>query len=291
MNFKSSKNYKKTCIMKRIIVILLLAFLITSCCKSYVQVFETKSVNLETKNEFYIFENDTLKITYSFWSRKGLMTFAILNKLTKPLYIDWKKSSYIDNSVKLNYWVDMEKQKTLEYFGSYYYNGPLLKPGYAISNSAGISISTKVKAERITFIPPTSNYYRSQFYILPIDYFKLDTKTDYKEVPRNDKQKKKTKVYKKSYSTENSPLIFRNFLTFSLTEDFKSEFYIDNDFYISEIKEMDKRHFEQYKFDETKKGKWFIRDENGNPIKFSDFKKESSFYLNIPPEKSIDYRK
>src|SRR5690606_24629018 len=219
-------------------------------CKSYVQVFETNGTNLEIENEFYVYENDSLKITYSFWTQKGLMTFAIFNKLDKPLYIDWKKSSYIDNSVKLNYWIDEEKKKSIEYYGSYYYDGPLLKPGYAVSSTGGISVSSTVKVERITFIPPTSNYYRSQFYILPINFFKLDTKTNYDEVPRKDKPKKSTKVYKATFTKEESPLVFRNFLTFSFSEDFESEFYVDNEFYIQQVLEMDRRHFEQYKFDE-----------------------------------------
>ncbi len=277
--------------MKKIIGIGLIVLFFYGC-KSYVQVFETNGKNLEIENEFYVYENDSLKITYSFWTQKGLMTFAIFNKLDKPLYIDWKKSSYIDNSVKLNYWIDEEKKKSLEYYGSYYYDGPLLKPGYAVSSTGGVSVSSTVKVERITFIPPTSNYYRSQFYILPINFFKLDTKIKYKEVLRNDKPKKKTKIYEKSYSKENSPLIFRNFLTFSFSENFENEFYVDNEFYISGIKEMDRRHFEYTKRDESVKlGKFYLKDENGNILKFSDYKKESSFYLYIPKEGSIDYRK
>ncbi|NOX47779.1 MAG: hypothetical protein GXO89_12460 [Chlorobi bacterium] len=277
--------------MKRIIQLTFIT-LLTYGCNSYVQIFETGSINTKVENEFYIFENDSLKIIYSFWKQKGLMSFAIFNKLEKPLYIDWKKSSYIDNSVKLNYWVNEEKKNSFESYGSYYYDGPLLIPGYASSNTGGVSVSTTIKVERITFIPPKSNYYRSQFYILAINYFKLDVKTNYNEVKRNDKPKKKTKVYEKSFSKENSPILFRNFLTFSLFEDFNTEFYVDNEFYISAIKEMDRKHFEYYKQDESiKGGKFYLKDENGKPLKFSDFKKESSFYLYIPKGASIEDRK
>jgi hypothetical protein len=264
--------------MKKILLITVLGLILFGC-KSYVQVFKTNSSVETDADGFYVYENDSLKITYSFWNAKGLMTFSIFNKLDKPLYIDWKKSSYIDNSVKLNYWVDEEKTKGLSAYGSYYYDGPLLKPGYAISSKGGASISSTVKVERITFIPPSSNYYRSQFYILPINFFKLDTKTEFDEVPRKDKPKKKTKVYKATFTKEKSPLVFRNFLTFSLSEDFVTEFYVDNEFYIQQVLEMDKRHFEQYRYDDD--GKWYIKDENGNPILFSDFQSPSSFYLKI----------
>lgn len=269
---------KKT-ICKSLIGLIALLFI---GCKSYVQVFDTKGTNVKVENEFYVFENDTLKITYSFWSEKGLMTFAIFNKSNKPLYIDWKKSSYIDNSVKLNYWIDEEKNKTSEYYGSYFYKGPLLKPGYAVSMTNGTSVSSTVKVERITFIPPTSNYYRSQFYILPINAFKFATKVPYKEVPRNDNPKKKTKIYEKSYSKENSPLIFRNFLTFSFNENFEDEFYVDNEFYIYDVKEMEVSQFAQFEVDTTKKGgRYYVKDKNGVPVRISVYKKPSSFYIRL----------
>jgi len=268
--------------MMRIIIISVIITLLAFGCKSYyVQVFETKATNIKVEDEFYVFENDSLKITYSFWAQKGLMAFVIYNKLDKPLYVDWKKSSYIDNSVKLNYWVDEEKIKSLAVYGSYYYAGPLLKPGYAISKTDGVSVSSTIKVERITFIPPASNYYRSQFYILPIDFFKLDIRTtDYKEIPRNDNPKRKTKVYEKSYSIKDSPLIFRNFLTFSFSEDFKTEFYVDNKFFISNIKVMDRRHFKYPKREESRR--FYLRDEKGNLQMVSPYRKESSFYLYIP---------
>lgn len=252
-------------------------------CKSYVQVYETNSTLLTNSTGLYIFENDSLKITYSFWEEKGLMTFSIFNKMEKPLYIDWKKSSYIDNSVKLNYWVDRNSTNIQSNYVSYYYNGPLIKPGFTLSNTDASSFSTSVKEERITFIPPTSYYYRSQFYIIPTDFLKLDTKVKFEEVSRKDNLKKKTKVYKATFSKDKSPLVFRNFLTFSLSENFETEFYVDNEFYIRKVLEMDKRHFEQYRYVKTKKNKRYIF--------FSDFKKPNSFYLDIPKKESVNRRK
>lgn len=272
--------------MKKIVCIGFFIMTLYSC-KMYVQVFDTNSINSKIENDCYIFENDTLKILYSFWSEKGLMIFSIYNKLEKPLYVDWKKSSYIDNSNKLNYWVDEEISKSAAVYGSYYYDGPLLKPGYATSATVVAGMSKKERIERITFIPPKSNYYRSQFYILPIPYFNFDTESEASLMPRNDKPKKKTKVYSNNFLKENSPIIFRNFLTFSLSEDFKNEFYIDNEFYISSIKEMDIRHFEFYKT----KGPFIEKDEDGNYIFIRPYKKETSFYLKIPKYGSIKSRK
>jgi hypothetical protein len=274
--------------MKKV-ALLIFTSLSLCTCKMYVQVFDTNSQDNKIENDFYTFENDTLKILYSFWSEKGLMIFSIYNKLEKPLYVDWKKSSYIDNSNKLNYWVDEEISKSIAVYGSYYYDGPLLMPGYALSSSASAGISTTRRLERITFIPPKSNYYRSQFYILPIPYFNLDVNSELSIEARSDNPKKKTKVYTKKYSKENSPLIFRNFLTFSFSEDFKNEFYIDNEFYISTIREMDIKHFEFYKMQE--KGHFIEKDKDGNYVYIRPYKKETSFYLRIPKYGSIKSRK
>lgn len=239
-------------------------------CKNYIQVFETKSNDIKVENKFYVFENDSLKITYNFWSNKGLMTFSVFNKLDKPIYIDWKKSSYIDNSVKLNYWIDEEKTKSKEYYGNYYYDG--LR--YAVSKS-----ETAVKLERVTFIPPSSNYSRSQFFIFPIKFYDLDTGIEPKEINRLDNPKYKTEVYEQHFSKKNSPLIFRNFLTFSYTESFESEFYVDNEFYISKIREMEREGFLTFVPGSNFENRFTSPDENG-----------TIFYIEIPKEKSIKNR-
>lgn len=250
-------------------------------CKSYIQVFETKTTNTKIEEGYYIYETDTIKITYAFWGKKGIMSFSVFNKLDKPIYIDWKKSSYIDNSNKFDYWIDEEHIKSASYYGGYFYDGPLIKPGYTINKGIVTTTATKVKIERITFIPPQSNYYRSKFYLLPLTYFKLDTKTEYKEVNRNDKPQKKTKVYETNYTKNTSPLVFRNFLTFSLTEDFKEKFYVDNEFYLSNIKEMD--YSNHFKYEGT--------DENGRYTIVKPFKKKTSFYLYVPKNENLENRK
>lgn len=275
--------------MNKVLFFALLALIIG--CRSYVQVFDTKGSIPYDGEGFYVFENDTVRITYSFWNEKGLMSFSIYNKQDKPLYIDWRKSSYIDNSVKLNYWEDEEKSKVVNSSKDYYYTGSSKGLHFTEGNFNGVSnISTK-KIERITFIPPRSNIYKSQFYIMPSEYYKFDLSTEPKEEFRKDIPTKSTDVYYQNFSMFNSPLVFRNFLTFSFSEKFDSEFSVDNEFFIDKIIEMDKRHFEQYRLDETKNGKWLIKDKSGSPILFNDYKNPRSFYLKIPAKKSVQKRK
>ena len=107
--------------MKNLLSLIVITLVLSGCAKKYIQVFETKSTNTEKQADFFVYETDTLKITYSFWAEKGVLSFAVYNKLDQPIYIDWKKSSFIDNSNKLNYWVDEERSNSIKYFGSYFY--------------------------------------------------------------------------------------------------------------------------------------------------------------------------
>lgn len=253
--------------------------LLSSCSKQFIQIFDTSSNNSKLTDGFWVYETDSIKLTYVFWANKGVMSFSVYNKLDKPIYIDWKNSSFIYNSNKLNYWIDEQQSSIASYYGSYYYNGPLIKPGFTINEGVQVSSSTTVKPERITFIPPKSYYYRSQFYLLPIDYFKINDSLTKTVGPRNDNAKKKTIVYEKKYDNSSSPLKFRNYLAFTFTENSSDFLFTDNEFYLSSVKEMDYRHF------------------RGIPIKTADgekdyskpFKKKTSFYITIDPTKSIEY--
>ena len=260
--------------MKKVLAIIFIASLLSNCSKIYIQVFETGSTNTKKVDEYFIYETDSVKITYAFWENHGVMSFAIYNKLDKPIYIDWKNSSFIYKSYKLDYWIDETQNKTTSYFGSYWYNGPLIKPGFAVQTGTQISNSNEIKPERVTFIPPKSNFFKSQFYLLPINCYKLSSSHSDSVVPRNDKPKKNTTVYSEDFSIINSPLKFRNFLAFSFSEDSKEFFYVDNEFFLSNVKEMDLRHYY---------GKSSGIDNQGNSIyQKSPFKQSTFFYIDVP---------
>ena len=265
--------------MKNISLLALITFCLFSC-KTFIQVIETDSTNTTTENELFTYENDTLKIIYSFWGANGIMSFAVYNKLNIPLYIDWKKSSFISNSKKLTYWVNKTTTDVTSYYGNYYYTGPLIKPQAFANIGKGVSNSTSVIDERISFIPPQSYLNKSQFLILPGGYFELDINSKFDEVPSLISPKLKAKIYYQNFNLKNNPLKFRNFLSFSITENFQEEFYVDNAFFIKSVKEMS-----------TKQFKIASRDEKGNHIFVYPHKKPTSFYLVVPTNKTIDYKK
>lgn len=236
-------------------------------CHTYVQVYDVVSPDTYIKENKPVFENDTVKITYWFWSENGVMAFSIYNKLDKPIFIDWKISSCIINDNKLNYWQDELETTSSSYYSSYFYKqqNPMLTHQTEIINSGGsIGNSKTIKPERLTSIPPKSNYYRYQFYLTK-NYVSLEAKY-------NDSSKFKYRIF--DYSE--SPLKFRNYIAICFSENSHEYTYIDNSFYLSGVKEMYIEDFYGRLIEH--KGVYDIYD--------YPFKNSSSFYINIGGNKT-----
>lgn len=293
------------------LVILIISVASLISCRSYVQVFKTEPLkNISVKNNVYYYENDTILVKYYFWSDGGVFTFGITNKLEIPIYIDWKKSSFIKDFQKYPYWQDRETTNSISVnstvsssITNHFLNlnpfdgaSSILrqKTGESISSTQSIGVTKgrmeMVREERITFIPPHATIVKSTYTINGEAYF-FATNSNYEKVPRNDNPKKKTKVYSQKFNLNNSPIVFSNFLSYSLTEDFKEEAYINNSFYLSEVNEIDERHFHGAKRDTTLKGFWYLKDSNGKILKYQYWKNPNDFYYMVPKRESISKRK
>jgi hypothetical protein len=253
---------------------------LSSCSKKYIQVFETASTNTKNIDSTWYFENDTIKISYQFWAEKGVLSFSIFNKLNKPIYVDWKKSAFIFNGNKINYWDNIEKTSFKSNGYSYYYTGPNIRPGQynMVTNTTYGNVVT-TKPEQTTFIPPMSQYTRSQFFIMPITYFKMKN-LDYKRYNVSDPNNNKNKyvIYQMDYNSSNTPLSFRNYLSFSTDENISYSLTIDNQFYISKIMEMRYKYF---------MGKQKYTDKGNIEYQFP-YCKNTSFYIKVASDYSME---
>jgi len=234
----------QTMAIKRLLSTLLIVILIvaTSCGK-YTQIFQTKPTTSGiTSNDRLYFENDTLKITYSFWQKNGALVFSIYNKLNIPFYIDWKKSSFIKDGQKINYWTD----ETITHAKSTHVGSSYTGYGYygllGLSSSSTTVDSRSVKPERITFLAPHSNVIETMSTLYPYTDEKLKKGVSVGEI-ENPISHKLTAISFKEFNESNTPLSFRSFLTISTTERFDTEIYIDNGFYVSKISQMKRSEF------------------------------------------------
>ena len=99
------------------------------------------------------------------------------------------------------------------------------------------SSSTSVKPERTTFIPPKSKYVRTQFSLYPNGIYRFKGNKKTTEEFRTDKPNKKETVWTEEFTPTNSPTVFRNYLTFSLSENSSQYFITDNEFYLKSVRE------------------------------------------------------
>ena len=226
--------------MKNIAIVLLsfITFSLLESCTKYSNLYEVKPFdNSISENDFFYFENDTVKITYSFWGKKGVMSYTVFNKLNIPIYIDWKKSSLIKNDQKFDYWIDEINTKGKSFNNNRSDYSSLYYGGYNIFNyGTSISESKSIKPERITFLSPKSNVTRvqSNLYNLIPEVISSPCKKE-KIIAKNGK---KVSVSYIEMSKSNSTFNFRNFITVSTTEKFEKEIYIDNGFYVYRINKL-----------------------------------------------------
>lgn len=222
--------------MKNKFLIFLLASILTLSSCSFVQLFEVSSNNIDNPGKYFEFENDSIRVIYDFNSNGGTFAFLIINKLNVPIYVDWRKSSFILNDAKYNYWTDITTSTT-KGRNINISNNSLPNDMWSLSD-IGLSKYTTISQtpERITFIPPSTAIPNEKFIIYPSStYSFVGNHTFHKETIDNNEGKK---VEVESYSLDESPVRFRNFLTFSTTEDFKAEFYLDNSFYVNKVKQF-----------------------------------------------------
>ena len=263
-------------------ILILISFLITfgGCNQSSnlskpnnVYLVNVKSDDCPTTDKFFNYENDTVQVVYIFWAEKGSMEFLIHNKLKKPLYIDWRKCSYIIGTTKHDYWTETisvttssrsntisnsSEQSNTSTCGNFS-NFNLFRKSITTDNSYSLfktffnSVTILTKPERVTFIPPGTTISMSNFSILgnntlnisKKNYSTLDTtiamKGYYEEIGNNiiryidSTRIKAVNLSYINYNSDSTPYTFRSFLTYSTDENFSSESYINNSFFISRI--------------------------------------------------------
>lgn len=194
-------------------------------CTPNAQLITLRGNNVTPTEKGLILDNDTLTLSYSFFSERGLMKLTVYNKLAVPLYIDWKNSAFIVGADKFSYWRDIAD---VDLSGS----------SYRLYRSTGTNLSGTIsKDDQVGFIPPQTRLIKQQFVILPSGHFRLSGQPSLVE-KRSYIGKKQIDVPAYTYTATDSPCRFRNFLTLSTQRDFDQAFYIDTRFYAADIRLM-----------------------------------------------------
>ena len=246
--------------MKQLILFALVLTTLVGCTPK-IQVVTLRGTNLRPTNDGLILDNDTLTLRYDFASERGQMHITVFNKLSQPLYIDWKRSSFIIGQDKVDYWQDVAD---VNLAGSTYGS----RFGfYSVSHISG----TIVKEEKIGFLPPQTRIEKRQFVIVPAGNIPLrGTFTTEQEPSKMTNRRKMIDVIVYKYASTESPLRFRNYLTLATDKDFKSEFHIDTGFWASDVRVLPRDQI--------------LSQFNGAYLEPISFKKPDSFYVPLPIE-------
>lgn len=199
--------------MKRFVLLFALAL---SGCSSY-ELLETQSYDATYVNSGYQYSDSNVTVTYNFWRKNGMMNATIFNNLNVPIYVDWKTSNFIYNGTTYTYWDDRvrtESEARTVYGRTFIGNLPT-------SYSQGGSVTEQ--EQRIISIAPHNS--------ISVALFQL-----------SDGQSIETG----NYSQSDSPIKFRNYLYFSTDEHFASNFSVDNSFYVSKVKSINKGEIGNY---------------------------------------------
>jgi hypothetical protein len=194
------------------------AFLLSGCA-SYQYVALNSSLPQNDKKEF-VSENDTVRITYSFRGYNCPINIEVYNKLSTPIYVDWKKSSVVINEKRLSYWKDKATiQGTIDTEST--------RIGGFVSGS-GVIDGTIEKTEHVSFIPPQS-------YVSVSPYFLKSAPFELTQSGKEKMESHSTRRTKYAFDQHNTPFQFRSFVTLSTSENFDMPIFNDQQFWVTEV--------------------------------------------------------
>lgn len=206
-----------------------------SCTTRYYQVLTTASDDAVDRNGQPVFENSDLRILYDFWASGGRMGFVVENKLDKPILIDWNRSHLVYNGFSFDYWNDSESIITMHESlttGMAHTFAEVRKSMLGTSGRAtrtggsrtrAVTTAEHIRTKSVLEIPPGSKVGFTSYQLLTDAIYDCDF---HWSGAANSDQKERV------YDRSNTPLIFRNYITYSVGADLSDIRVIDNAFYL-----------------------------------------------------------
>ena len=195
--------------------IIALASMLSSCSKYQISTLSSSNSVKDEKTGVFSVENDSVKISYSFYGPDAPLNIQVFNKLDKPMYIDWQRSALIVGTEAISYLpqnVNIQGSIGATTIG----DGGLASRTSLISSSytSGSIVAVAEIPKNVTFLPP-----HSQITNVPLKvangFFSISDSTLQKEKMSYYYQleAKPIDVKAATFTKENSPLVFKSYLT------------------------------------------------------------------------------
>lgn len=191
----------------------------SSCATTYYCATMNTNDAETVKNEYgeFLIESDSLDVAYSFYGENAPITVAVINKSSRPIYVDWSQSGLIIENVSSVYLEPQQKDQTK--------HSNLVDFNYFLNHS-----------DVMSYLKPHSSHSQQ---ILELSGFNFQNIEDnlyenwYTEADSRGQNKIHNTI---RYTEEDSPIYLRTFLT--IYEDsmhVDDGYYYEIDFYVSEL--------------------------------------------------------
>lgn len=183
---------------RKLPLVFICSLLLLSSCTRYQYIYLNSSIPKNSKQE-YAYENDTIAVSYSFEGQNCPLNIKIYNKLSAPLFVDWRRSSAIVLDENISLW-----------------DGPVNE-----------------YSEHISMIPPLATTEIQPLNM--ITRFVNFTTSDKNEKVSYMTSTGLITARRHIFKPEDTPYYFRCYLVYSTEKNFTSENYTDHNFWISGI--------------------------------------------------------
>lgn len=217
--------------MKKNVVILLALFLLSSCKSTFYQVYTVQNEGLVQEDNSLVYENEDCRVNYNLWGEHGNLGFAIYNKTEKDMFVVLSQSFFIKNGIANDYYKNREyKESNSLRLSSGLTYGIIQGSGY-IGNFNNITSGVTYHERPIVCIPPHSLKMLSEYSIVSRP---IRNCSNSQEFPR----KVSIPI---QFTKEDSPVNFINRISYSFDKNGANPYYVDNQFWISEITNYSKK--------------------------------------------------
>lgn len=257
--------------MKKLILpaFLALSTLFASCSKYQVNVLSSPNTTKNPQTGNFDFENDSVKISYSFYGINAPVDIQVYNKLDKPLYIDWQRSAVIIGDKAVSY---ASNKITIDgsieaYTNTFRLGRDNIWGDPSFTNGSINAVATLPKD--VMFLPPHSQA-NSVTVHLTNGYLSIaDSALRREEATyRDDFAARKLSVKSANFTRENSPMLFKSYLTlYTVNNNEIRPVAYQQDFYVSRTVTTisDPKHFDEFT---QKRGDYFINTKRTGYGKF-----------------------
>lgn len=219
---------------------------LSSCSKTFYQVYDVKSDNMSLKDNSLVYENEDCRVMYNLWSESGVVSFVFSNKTDKDIFVNLGQTFFIVNGRANDYYVGaMETVQNgmrlatsyeaglLDLFNAGLWSNDLYSYSKVRKSSKEV-VSNKeisVKEPEIVCVPAHSYKIFCKYSISPSCMLVCTKAVDF--------PKKSAKV--KDYTSDTTPLRIANRIAYGFDKGSVADKHIENDFWVSGITNYSKK--------------------------------------------------